>query len=97
MMIQSFGDPITEEFFHSGTLPGKGCGWRAQKSVVARKLDMLDAASHLIDLRSPPGNKLKKLSGDLDEMYSIRINDQWRLLFVWTEEGPTQVQVIDYH
>ena len=58
---------------------------------------MLDAATDLNDLRSPPGNRLEALGGDLEGLYSIRINDQWRIVFRWTPNGPTEVRVIDYH
>jgi|SRR5690554_1680956 len=97
MTIQSFGDSITEEFFFSGRLPSKGCGWKRQSKVVARKLDMLEAATDVTDLRIPPSNRLEKLSGDRNEWHSIRINAQWRIVFVWTEDGPARVQVVDYH
>ena len=97
MAIQSFGDSTTEEFFFSGQLPSKGCGWKRQSKVVARKLDMLEAATDVTDLRIPPSNRLEKLSGDRKEWHSIRINAQWRIVFVWTEDGPTHVQVVDYH
>jgi proteic killer suppression protein len=65
--------------------------------VVARKLDMLDYAADLSDLRSPPGNRLEALKGDLAGLYSLRINDQWRILFRWTVSGPIDVDVRDYH
>ena len=97
MAIKSFGDDMTEEFFFSGKLPAKGCGWKSVKNLVARKLDMIDAAQHLSDLRSPPGNRLEKLSGDLIGRYSIRVNDRWRVIFSWTDEGPISVEVTDYH
>ncbi len=97
MAIQSFGDTVTEEFFYDGKLPSKGCGWKAQRSVAARKLDMLDAAAKITDLWSPPGNRLKKLRDDLEGYHSIRINDQWRVIFKWTDDGPTEVRIDDYH
>jgi len=65
--------------------------------VVLRKLDMLDAAAQLIDLRSPPGNRLEALKGDRAGQHSIRINDQWRLCFRWSDQGPEDVQIVDYH
>ena len=97
MSIQSFGDQITEDFFYDGDLPSKGCGWKQLQSKVARKLDMIDAADALTDLRQPPGNRLKKLKGDLDDYHSIRINDPWRVIFRWSNDGPEQVEVVDYH
>jgi proteic killer suppression protein len=58
---------------------------------------MLDAAATLAFLRSPPGNRLEALKGDRAGEWSIRINDQWRLCFVWTEAGPAEVEIVDYH
>jgi proteic killer suppression protein len=58
---------------------------------------MVDAAVILTDLRAPPGNQLEALTGDRSAQHSIRINDQWRICFVWTPEGPTDVEVVDYH
>lgn len=62
-----------------------------------RKLDMLHQAIDLGDLRVPPANRLEALSGDRRGQYSIRINDQWRICFVWTKEGPENVEIADYH
>ena len=64
---------------------------------AVRKLDMLDSAHSLTDLRAPPANRLEALSGDRRGRHSIRINDQWRLCFTWTEEGPADVEIVDYH
>ncbi|MNN97071.1 Toxin HigB-1 [compost metagenome] len=58
---------------------------------------MLNAVVELRDVRSPPGNRLEPLHGDRDGQYSIRINDQWRLCFVWTDAGPKDVEIVDYH
>lgn len=95
MTIQSFGTKETQQFFITGKV--KNVGWNSVKSVVKRKLDMLHYSSRLDDLRSPPGNKLKALSGDLNGYYSIRINDQWRIIFKWSEAGPSDVHILDYH
>ncbi len=65
--------------------------------IARRKLDMLDAAHALEDLRVPPGNRLERLKGDRASQFSIRVNDQWRLCFVWTEDGPEDVEMVDYH
>jgi toxin HigB-1 len=65
--------------------------------VARRKLKMMDAAVVLADLRAPPGNQLEALAGDRRGQHSIRINDQWRICFVWTPEGPIDVEVVDYH
>ena len=62
-----------------------------------RKLDILHQAKDLRDLRAPPANRLEALSGSRKGQYSIRINDQWRICFVWTKEGPADVEIIDYH
>ncbi|HEX5360777.1 MAG TPA: type II toxin-antitoxin system RelE/ParE family toxin, partial [Fluviicoccus sp.] len=65
--------------------------------VAERKLAMLDAAQTLSFLRSPPGNRLEALRGDRAGQHSIRINDQWRLCFIWTADGPENVEIVDYH
>jgi proteic killer suppression protein len=67
------------------------------KSVAERKLQMLDDAVELKDLRSPPGNRLEQLVGDRIGQHSIRINDQWRICFVWGANGPENVEIVDYH
>jgi proteic killer suppression protein len=97
MSIGSFGDTETEDFFYDGTLPSKGCGWKSVNKVAARKLDMLDAADQPRDLRKPPNNRFKPLKGDLEGFYSIRINDQWRIIFRWEGDQPEDVQITDYH
>lgn len=94
-MIVSFRDTTTEALFHGGPQAR-----RVPREVVAaaqRKLDMLNAATQLDDLRAPPGNRLEALRGDLAGRHSIRINDQWRLVFRWTPAGPAEVQFTDYH
>jgi len=65
--------------------------------VALRKLAMLDAAARLDDLRAPPGNRLERLKGDRAGQHSIRINDQFRICFVWKEDGPHDVEIVDYH
>lgn len=93
-MIRSFADRATERFFRDGECPAR---WRLFQSVALRKLDMLDAATRLSDLRSPPGNQLEALKGDRAGQHSIRINRQWRLCFRWTPNGPEAVEIVDYH
>lgn len=66
-------------------------------SVAERKLQQLDSAATLEFLRSPPGNRLEALKGDRSGQYSIRINDQWRICFIWTGKGPKNVEIVDYH
>ena len=67
--------------------------WR----IAARKLEYLDAAARLEDLRVPPGNRLEALAGSRRGQYSIRINDQYRICFTWSAQGPTAVEIVDYH
>lgn len=67
--------------------------WR----VAARKLDLLDSVSALEELRIPPGNRLEALSGGRSGQHSIRINDQFRICFIWTEKGPELIEICDYH
>lgn len=93
-MIQSYADRATEAFVRDGTCK---TGWQSCTKVAARKLDMLDAATALDDLRSPPGNRLEPLTGDREGQWSIRINDQWRICFRWGDAGPEAVEVVDYH
>lgn len=93
MPIQSFKDKATETFYQTG----KSRAFGNIASVAIRKLDMLDAVVALKDLRSPPGNRLEALSDDRAGQHSIRINDQWRICFVWTDHGPANVEIVDYH
>ncbi len=94
MAVQSFASPAVERFFREGRRL-KGVGWANVARVAARKLDILDYAAVLTDLASPPGNRLEALKGKLG--HSIRINDQWRLVFRWTDSGPAEVDIRDYH
>ena len=71
--------------------------WVNIESAARRKLDQLDAAGELLDLGSPPGNRLEALSGNRKGQHSIRINDQFRVCFVWTIHGPIDVEIVDYH
>ncbi|MEW6435758.1 MAG: type II toxin-antitoxin system RelE/ParE family toxin [Pseudomonadota bacterium] len=93
-MIVSFADRDTENFFASGKTKA---GWQSVAKIAARKLDALQAATRLDDLRAPPSNRLELLRGDRAGQYSIRINDQWRLCFRWTDRGPADVEIADYH
>lgn len=96
MAIQSFADEDAKAFFVSGLL-GKRVSWANTSRIVRRKLDMIHYAARLSDLRAPPGNRLEALSRELVGYHSIRVNDQWRIVFRWTEAGPSEVWVIDYH
>jgi proteic killer suppression protein len=93
-MIKTFTDKETEKLFRrmfSRKLP-------QNVQLAARmKLEILDSAEVLQDLRVPPGNGLEKLSGDREGQYSIRINDQWRICFVWQQENAYDVEIVDYH
>jgi toxin HigB-1 len=93
-MIRNFKDRVTEAVFR-GESP-KGFPSDLVK-VARRKLRYLDAAIDLRDLRQPPGNRLEALKGDRKGQYSIRINDQFRICFRWTSQGPDDVGVTDYH
>jgi toxin HigB-1 len=93
-VLRSFRDKDTEAIWHrqrSRRLDGP------VQRVAWRKLAMLDAAETLTDLLVPPGNRLEKLTGDRAGQYSIRINQQWRICFVWSDAGPEDVEIVDYH
>lgn len=97
-MIVSFRNIGTEDVFHGKRTAAarKACPVSLWE-IAIRKLDQLDSAASLIDLRIPPGNRLERLSGDRKGAYSIRINQQYRLCFFWTENGPSEVEIVDYH
>jgi proteic killer suppression protein len=93
-VLRSFADKETERV------------WRRERArkldqdtqrAALRKLLILDAAETLNDLRVPPGNRLEKLKGDRAGSYSVRVNQQWRICFSWTEAGPDGVEIVDYH
>jgi toxin HigB-1 len=92
-MIRSFKDKRSVAAFAGTYAPV----WRSMAPVLRRKLDMLDAATVLEDLRSPPGNRLERLSGDRAGQWSIRVNGQWRICFVWRDGAADEVQIVDYH
>ena len=92
-MIRSFKDKRADALFRGETVPQ----FRSFEKAACRKLDMLDAAAQLTDLRSPPGNRLEALKGDRAGQHSIRINDQWRICFVWRDGAAEAVEIIDYH
>ena len=96
MAIRSFASRKVERFFLEGQLP-RTASWAGVAQVAARKLDMLDYAQALRDLAAPPGNRLEALKGDLAGFHSIRVNDQWRIIFRWTDSGPAEVDIRDYH
>jgi len=90
-----FADPDAQAFWESDGR--KSRPFSKYANVLMRKLRMLDAAKELYELRVPPGNKLEALHGDREGQHSIRINSQYRICFVWTAEGPRNVEVVDYH
>jgi toxin HigB-1 len=92
-MIHSFADRATAKLWDGEFVKG----FSAIERAARRKLDMLQNAKSLDDLRAPPGNRLEALAGDRRGQYSIRINDQWRICFRWTTEGPEDVEIVDYH
>jgi proteic killer suppression protein len=92
-MIQSFRCRETQALFETGRSPR----WGAIVRVATRKLAMLDAAQSLEFLKSPPGNRLEPLRGDREGQYSIRINNQFRVCFRWADDGPEDVEIVDYH
>jgi proteic killer suppression protein len=94
-MIRSFKGKFAEPILQGRTVP-KGIPANLAK-VARRKLIMVDSATFLEALSSPPGNRLEALKGDLAGKHSIRINDQWRIVFRWTDAGPEDVEMIDYH
>ena len=96
LAIQSFADADTEEYFVTGRVR-KGVARQRVARVARRKLDMLHYAAALDDLRSHPGNRLEALAGNLRGMYSVRVNNRWRVLFRWGDNGPEQARVADYH
>lgn len=94
-MIVGFADKETEELFHLRRMPRHFPS--DLEGVALRKLDMLNAANTLSDVRALPGNRLERLSGPLAGRYSIRVNDQWRIVFAWRDGEASQVCMVDYH
>jgi toxin HigB-1 len=97
-MIQSFKNAGTEDVFNGkNTVAARRTCPESVWRVAARKLDQIDSATALLELKIPPGNRLEALSGERKGQHSIRINDQYRICFIWTEHGPDQVEIVDYH
>ena len=94
-MIATFRDRDTEDFYHGTRRPGRFPSTIVKAAL--RKLDMIEAAESLMDLRSPPGNRLEALRGKLDGFHSIRVNDQWRIIFKWRGTHAFEVALVDYH
>jgi proteic killer suppression protein len=93
-VIKSFGNKGTEKIWNG--IQSKKLPTDIQ-NVIRRKLRMINNAQNINDLRIPPANHLKKLSGNLDGFYSIRVNKQWRITFTWENDNAFDVQIIDYH
>lgn len=96
-MIVSFGDKATEALYHGRSSKLVHKFSHDVRRVAVRKLDMINAARALHDLRSPPGNRLEALKGDLLGFFSVRINDQWRIVFKWERNDAYEVRILDYH
>lgn len=93
-MLTSFGDKDTKKIWEGERV--KGLSIEIQE-MARRKLRMLNNSQDLIDLQIPPSNRLEKLQGDYKDFYSIRINNQWRIIFKWNNGNATEVEIIDYH
>lgn len=96
-MISNFADAVLEEFYFEGTPKSKRAIPADLHSVVRRKLDQLHNATVLMDLRVPPANRLEALIGDRKGFFSIRVNDQWRIVFRWVNNSAHEVAFVDYH
>lgn len=96
-MIASFGDRATEDLFHGRPTARARRFAREVADVALVRLDSLNGATSMLDLRSPPGNRLEALKGELKGFHSIRINDQWRLVFRWEGHDAHDVRLTDYH
>ena len=97
-MIQSFRDVGTEDVFNGrNTKVARRACPRELWAVAARKLDQLDSVETIDELQVPPGNRLEALHGDREGQFSIRLNERYRLCFRWSEGGPTDVEIVDYH
>ena len=92
-MIRSFADSDTQKLFELERVRR----WANIERQALRKLTQLDLAQTLGDMRAPPGNRLEALSGNRKGQRSIRVNDQYRICFTWTDEGPAEVEIVDYH
>lgn len=96
-MIVSFGDRATEDLYHSRPTRRTRRFPPDLVEVAVVKLDLLNAAAAIRDLRAPPGNRLEALKGDLKGHHSIRVNEQWRLVFRWEGTNAHDVRLMDYH
>ena len=97
-MIESFANQATEDIYDgSKATAARRLLARELLKIAVRKLDQIDSAVVLDDLRVPPGNRLERLRADREGQHSIRINDKYRICFIWTESGAVNVEIVDYH
>jgi len=96
-MIQTFGNALAEDLFDDRSSKATRSFPADLRRAARRKLLYLHEAADLRDLRSPPGNRLERLKGDLQGLHSIRINNQWRVVFLWSDGNAFDVQIVDYH
>ena len=96
-MIRSFGSRLAEDLFHDRLTKATRRFPPDLRRAAQRKLQYLNAAARLLDLTTPPGNRLEALRGDRRGFHAIRINDQWRIVFRWEDDGVSLVEVTDYH
>jgi proteic killer suppression protein len=96
-MIESFGNKLAEHLFEDGSTKFVRALPSGLHQIARRKLLYLHDAGEIRDLRVPPGNRLEQLKGRMEGFYSIRINDQWRLVFRWDSGNAFEVQILDYH
>ena len=96
-MIHSIADQLTRDIFDGVNSKASRRFPRELHRKAGLKLDLINAAGALNDLRVPPGNQLEALRGDLKGFHSIRINDQWRIIFKWVDNNAEEVQIVDYH
>jgi proteic killer suppression protein len=96
-MIRSFADKVTEDLYHGRRNRRVSRLDARLVRAAVRKLDMIEAAASVTDLQVPPGNRLERLRGELEGLHSIRVNDQWRIVFRWSAGGAEGVRLMDYH
>lgn len=97
-MIESFANQATEDIYDGiNSTAARRLLPRELLKIAVRKLDQIDSAVVLDDLRVPPGNRLERLRADREGQHSIRINDKYRICFIWTESGAVNVEIVDYH
>jgi proteic killer suppression protein len=96
-VIVSFGDGATEDVYHDLDSARARAFSQDVRRAARRRLMVIAAATNVQDLRVPPGNRLEQLKGDLAGFWSVRVNDQWRIIFKWTDGNASEVKLTDYH